>query len=135
MPGRSFCAIEPAHHAFSRRDDGDCDHWATTAVFAGVVSLTQSDIKKILAYSTMSQIGFMIMACGLGAFVVAIFHLLAHGCYKAFFFLSTGNALQSVQTAREHGEAPPRGPGYGPLVRRGLPVGVSASVHSVFGTV
>lgn len=80
---------------------------ATTAVFAGLVSLTQSDIKKILAYSTISQIGFMIMACGLGAFVVAIFHLLAHGCYKAFFFLSTGNALQSVQAARGHEETHP----------------------------
>ena len=75
---------------------------ATTAVFAGIVSLTQSDIKKILAYSTISQIGFMIMACGLGAFAVAIFHLLAHGCYKAFFFLSTGNALRSVERGLEH---------------------------------
>ncbi len=88
---------------------------AATALFAGVVSLTQSDIKKILAYSTISQIGFMIMTCGLGAFVVAIFHLLAHGCYKAFFFLSTGNALQSVQTARGHGEAHPVSRGMGPL--------------------
>jgi NADH-quinone oxidoreductase subunit L len=76
---------------------------AATAVFAGIVSLTQSDIKKILAYSTISQIGFMIMTCGLGAFVVAIFHLLAHGCYKAFFFLSTGNALRSVQPGHAHG--------------------------------
>ena len=75
---------------------------AITAVFAGVVSLTQSDIKKILAYSTISQIGFMVMACGLGAFVVAIFHLLAHGCYKAFFFLSTGNALRSVEPGHAH---------------------------------
>ena len=77
---------------------------ATTAVFAGVVSLTQSDIKKILAYSTISQIGFMVMACGLGAFAVAVFHLLAHGCYKAFFFLSTGNALRSVEQGLGHGE-------------------------------
>ncbi len=77
---------------------------ATTAVFAGLVSLTQSDIKKILAYSTMSQIGFMVMACGLGAFAVAIFHLLAHGCYKAFFFLSTGNALRSVEQGLGHGD-------------------------------
>ncbi len=77
---------------------------ATTALFAGIVSLTQSDIKKILAYSTISQIGFMIMTCGLGAFVVTIFHLLAHGCYKAFFFLSTGNALRSVEPGRAHGE-------------------------------
>ncbi len=75
---------------------------ASTAVFAGIVSLTQSDIKKILAYSTISHIGFMVMACGLGAFVVAIFHLLAHGCYKAFFFLSTGNALRSVEQSLEH---------------------------------
>ncbi len=77
---------------------------ATTAVFAGIVSLTQSDIKKVLAYSTISQIGFMIMACGLGAFAVAIFHLLAHGCYKAFFFLSTGNALRSVEQGLQHGD-------------------------------
>ncbi|HIK58081.1 MAG TPA: NADH-quinone oxidoreductase subunit L, partial [Nitrospinaceae bacterium] len=77
---------------------------ATTAVFAGIVSLTQSDIKKILAYSTISQIGFMVMACGLGAFAVAIFHLLAHGCYKAFFFLSTGNALRSVERGLGHGD-------------------------------
>jgi NADH-quinone oxidoreductase subunit L len=77
---------------------------ATTAVFAGVVSLTQSDIKKILAYSTISQIGFMVMACGLGAFAVAVFHLLAHGCYKAFFFLSTGNTLRSVEQGLGHGE-------------------------------
>jgi len=77
---------------------------AATAIFAGIVSLTQSDIKKILAYSTISQIGFMVMACGLGAFAVAIFHLLAHGCYKAFFFLSTGNALRSVEPGHSHGD-------------------------------
>ena len=88
---------------------------AITALFAGVVSLTQSDIKKILAYSTISQIGFMIMTCGLGAFVVAIFHLLAHGCYKAFFFLSTGNALQSVQSGHGHGESHPASRSMGPL--------------------
>jgi len=77
---------------------------AMTAVFAGIVSLTQSDIKKILAYSTISQIGFMVMACGLGAFAVAIFHLLAHGCYKAYFFLSTGNALRSVEQGLGHSD-------------------------------
>ncbi len=83
---------------------------ATTAVFAGIVSLTQSDIKKILAYSTISQIGFMIMSCGLGAFVLAIFHLLAHGCYKAFFFLSTGNALRSVDPSHGHSSHAPHTP-------------------------
>ena len=87
---------------------------ATTAVFAGIISMTQSDIKKILAYSTISQIGFMIMTCGLGAFLVSIFHLLAHGCYKAFFFLSTGNSLRSVEPGhghRDHINHSPRGVG------------------------
>ena len=68
----------------------------TTALFGAVVALAQTDIKKTLAYSTMSHIGFMIMTCGLGAYVAAIFHLLAHGALKAFLFLSTGNALQNV---------------------------------------
>ena len=74
---------------------------ATTALFAALVSLTQTDIKKLLAYSTISQIGFMIMTCGVGAFVAAIFHLLAHGFLKGFLFLSTGNALQSSQQLME----------------------------------
>ena len=68
----------------------------TTAIFAAVVSLTQTDIKKILAYSTISQIGFMIMTCGVGAFPATIFHMLAHGCLKGFLFLSTGNQLEST---------------------------------------
>ena len=71
---------------------------ATTALFAAVVSMTQSDVKKILAYSTISQIGFMIMACGVGAFVAAIFHMLAHGFLKGYLFLSTGSQLGSTGT-------------------------------------
>ena len=55
---------------------------AMTALGAAIVSLAQTDIKKILAYSTISQIGFMIMACGVGAFAAAIFHMLAHGGLK-----------------------------------------------------
>jgi NADH-quinone oxidoreductase subunit L len=78
---------------------------ATTALFAAFVSLTQTDIKRILAYSTISQIGFMIMTCGLGAFVAAIFHLVAHGFLKGFLFLSTGNALQAVADHHRHSAA------------------------------
>ena len=66
---------------------------AMTALFASFVSLTQTDIKRTLAYSTISQLGFMVLLCGSGAFVAAIFHLVAHGFFKAFLFLSTGNAL------------------------------------------
>ena len=77
----------------------------TTALFAAVVALTQSDIKKILAYSTISQIGFMIMTCGVGAFVAAIFHMLAHGCLKGFLFLSTGSQLQATGSHGHHESA------------------------------
>jgi NADH-quinone oxidoreductase subunit L len=75
---------------------------AATALLAGVVSMTQTDIKKILAYSTISQIGFMVMMCGVGAFAAAVFHLLAHGFLKAFLFLSTGAALGALTPDRPH---------------------------------
>jgi NADH-quinone oxidoreductase subunit L len=75
---------------------------AATALFASVVAMTQSDIKKTLAYSTIGQIGFMIMACGVGAFAAALFHLLAHGFLKAFLFLSTGSVLQALTPRSAH---------------------------------
>jgi NADH-quinone oxidoreductase subunit L len=99
---------------------------ATTALFAALVSLTQADIKKLLAYSTISQIGFMIMTCGVGAFVAAIFHLLAHGFLKGFLFLSTGNALQSVTA---HGSAE-TGPIRGPQARRAGSVSIGALIFA-----
>lgn len=76
---------------------------AVTALFGALVALTQSDIKKLLAFSTISQIGFMIFACGVGAFSAAVFHLLAHGFLKGFLFLSTGTALEAA-TGHAHGE-------------------------------
>jgi NADH-quinone oxidoreductase subunit L len=92
---------------------------ATTALFAALVSATQSDIKKILAYSTISQIGFMIMMCGVGAFAAALFHLVAHGFLKAFLFLSTGNALAAVTPHHEPEPHPPHdAPATGPGPRR-----------------
>jgi len=78
-----------------------------TALFAAIVSLTQTDVKRTLAYSTISQLGFMTLLCGVGAFVAAIFHLLAHGFFKAFLFLSTGDVLAATQ---RHVETPDDGP-------------------------
>lgn len=75
----------------------------TTAVFAAVVALTQFDVKRTLAYSTISQLGFMVLACGLGAYGAAILHLLTHGAMKSFLFLSAGSALQAVE-GHHHGE-------------------------------
>src|SRR5260370_38280 len=56
---------------------------AFTAIFAATIGITQNDIKKVLAYSTVSQLGFMFLACGVGAFVICIFSLIAHACFQA----------------------------------------------------
>ena len=64
-----------------------------TVISASFFILTQSDVKKQLAYSTMGQMGFMIMQCGLGLYAAAVFHLITHGFFKAFLFLSSGNNL------------------------------------------
>ncbi|MBM3618246.1 MAG: NADH-quinone oxidoreductase subunit L, partial [Alphaproteobacteria bacterium] len=64
---------------------------ATTAFFAATVALTQNDIKKVIAYSTCSQLGYMFFACGVGAYPAAIFHLMTHAFFKALLFLSAGS--------------------------------------------
>lgn len=66
---------------------------AATAVYASLVMLTQTSVKKSLAYSTVAQMGFMMLQCGLGAFAAAMLHLLAHSLYKANAFLRTGSVL------------------------------------------
>ena len=71
---------------------------ATTAVFAASIALTQNDIKRVIAYSTCSQLGYMFFAAGLGAYTASIFHLTTHGFFKALLFLSAG----SVITAMNH---------------------------------
>ena len=64
-----------------------------TAVIGSVLMLTQHDIKRSLGYSTMGQMGFMIMECGVGAFSLAIYHLIAHGLFKATLFLRSGSVI------------------------------------------
>ena len=66
---------------------------AFTAVFASVIMMTQSSIKKSLAWSTVAQMGFMMLQCGLGAFALAVMHLVAHSLYKAYAFLSSGSIV------------------------------------------
>ena len=72
-----------------------------TAFFAASVALFQKDIKKVIAYSTCSQLGFMFVACGLGAFNVAIFHLITHGYFKALLFLSSGSVIHGVHDEQD----------------------------------
>ena len=72
---------------------------AATALIAGTIALAQWDIKRVLAYSTISQLGFMVAAVGLGAHVAAMFHLITHAFFKALLFLSAGSVIHGV----EHG--------------------------------
>ncbi len=67
-----------------------------TAIFAATIALTQNDIKRIVAYSTVSQLGYMMMACGLGAYAAGIFHLLTHGAFKALLFLGCGSVIHAL---------------------------------------
>lgn len=70
---------------------------AVTAIFAGSVALAQNDIKKVIAYSTCSQLGYMFFACGLSAYQAAIFHLYTHAFFKALLFLAAGNVIHGMQ--------------------------------------
>lgn len=72
---------------------------AATALYAALCALGQTDLKRVLAYSTVSQLGFMFMACGAGAFYAAMFHLTTHAFVKALLFLSAGNVVHMM-----HGE-------------------------------
>jgi NADH-quinone oxidoreductase subunit L len=69
---------------------------AATALFAATIGLAQNDIKKVLAYSTISQLGYMFLACGVGAFVAAIFHVVTHAFFKALLFLGSGSVINGM---------------------------------------
>src|SRR4051794_20614982 len=79
---------------------------AFTAIFAASIGLVQTDIKKVLAYSTVSQLGYMFLACGVGAYAGAVFHLMTHAFFKALLFLGSGaviHALAGEQDLRNMG--------------------------------
>jgi len=74
---------------------------AAGALFAASMALVQTDIKRVLAYSTMSQIGYMFLACGVGAFGVGIFHLMTHAFFKAALFLGAGNIIHALHDEQD----------------------------------
>src|SRR2546426_7500310 len=79
---------------------------AVTALFAATIAVVQVDIKRVLAYSTMSQIGYMFLAVGIGAYGAGFFHLLSHAFFKALLFLAAGNvihAMKDEQDMRKYG--------------------------------
>lgn len=68
----------------------------STALFAATIGLVQNDIKRVLAYSTISQLGYMFLACGVGAFASGIFHLMTHAFFKALLFLGAGSVMHAL---------------------------------------
>ncbi|HEY5728864.1 MAG TPA: proton-conducting transporter membrane subunit, partial [Anaerolineales bacterium] len=77
---------------------------AVTALFAATIAVGQYDIKKVLAYSTISQLGFMVAAVGMGAFVAGMFHLITHAFFKALLFLSAGSVILGLERGHHHAE-------------------------------
>jgi NADH-ubiquinone oxidoreductase chain 5 len=74
---------------------------ATTSFFSATVGLVQNDIKKVIAYSTCSQLGYMVFACGLSNYPVALFHLTNHAFFKALLFLSAGSIIHSLSNEQD----------------------------------
>lgn len=80
---------------------------AATALYAGFIAVGQWDIKKVLAYSTVSQLGFMVAAAGLGSYTAAMFHLMTHAFFKGLLFLAAGSVIHGIEHAHhalQHGE-------------------------------
>jgi len=82
-------------------------HWAVaivgavTALFAATIAIVQTDIKRVLAYSTMSQIGYMFLAVGIGAYSAGFFHLLSHAFFKALLFMAAGNVIHAMNDEQD----------------------------------
>ncbi|MCX7754055.1 MAG: NADH-quinone oxidoreductase subunit L [Anaerolineales bacterium] len=83
---------------------------AVTALFAATIAVGQYDIKKVLAYSTISQLGFMVAAVGMGAYVAGMFHLVTHAFFKALLFLSAGSVILGLERGHHHGHHAPSSP-------------------------
>jgi NADH-quinone oxidoreductase subunit L len=75
---------------------------AFTAIFASTIAIAQNDIKRVLAYSTISQLGYMIAALGVGAYVPAVFHLITHAFFKALLFMGSGSVIHGVEHGHHH---------------------------------
>ncbi|MBN2906732.1 MAG: oxidoreductase [Rhodobacteraceae bacterium] len=103
-----------------------------TALFGGVVMLTQPTVKVSLAWSTVSQMGFMILQCGLALFPLALLHIIAHSLYKAHAFLSAGGAVDRIAAQRRPG--PVAVPDLGAVARAfGLAIAIYGAIYLVSG--
>jgi NADH-quinone oxidoreductase subunit L len=97
---------------------------AATALFAATIAIVQTDIKRVLAYSTMSQIGYMFLAVGIGAYSVGFFHLLSHAFFKALLFMAAGNVIHAMHDEQDMRK-------YGGLWRQMRPTSITFLVGSL----
>jgi len=74
---------------------------AITAFMAATIGLVQNDIKKVIAYSTCSQLGYMVFACGLSGYTISLFHLINHAFFKALLFLAAGSIIHSLNNEQD----------------------------------
>ncbi len=96
----------PLFHAAAENSPGSLSFvafiGAFTALFASTIAVAQWDIKRVLAYSTISQLGYMVAAIGVGAYVAALFHLITHAFFKALLFLGSGSVIHGVEHGLHH---------------------------------
>lgn len=111
-----------------------------TMILGKCMMLSRNDIKKTLGYSTIGQMGYMIMECGLGAFSLAVFHLIAHGLFKATVFLNCGDVIHKARLEPERPPQPSSDPGpgilgwaAGCLLSFLMPLGIIVGTHYVLG--
>jgi len=97
---------------------------AVTALLAATIAIVQTDIKRVLAYSTMSQIGYMFLAVGIGAYSAGLFHLLSHAFFKALLFMAAGNVIHAMHDEQDMRK-------YGGLWRQMRPTSISFLVGSL----
>ena len=99
LPGRP--GQPDLRHARRRRWSSSPAIGIFTAILAASIAMTQTDIKRVLAYSTLSQLGYMFAALGVGAFTAAIFHLMTHGFFKGLLFLGSGSVIHAVHEEQD----------------------------------
>ncbi|TMB80893.1 MAG: NADH-quinone oxidoreductase subunit L [Chloroflexi bacterium] len=97
---------------------------AVTALFAATIAIVQVDIKRVLAYSTMSQIGYMFLAVGIGAYSAGFFHLLSHAFFKALLFMAAGNVIHAMHDEQDMRK-------YGALWRQMRPTSITFLIGSL----
>src|SRR5947209_12703155 len=97
---------------------------AVTALFAATIAIVQTDIKRVLAYSTMSQIGYMFLAVGIGAYTAGFFHLLSHAFFKALLFMAAGNVIHAMHDEQDMRK-------YGALWRQMRPTSITFLIGSL----